>query len=522
MKKKLTVLVIVIIVIVSIILLWNSNKKDDDQLESGAVLENNEESNQFGVSTSNPLASQVGVEVLEEGGNAVDAAIAIAYTLGVVEPYGSGIGGGGGMMIKFPDEDEPIFVDYKEISDGKNFDENVRTGIPGFVAGMDHLQKQYGTMDMETLIEPAIKYAKKGFEIDSSLAGRIDRNKDYIIHTAPHFYKNDEGLKEEDTLVQKELGKTLQAIQKNGADYFYNEILKDRFKYDEKMVKERLVVERKPAHGEINGKKIFSAAPPFSGVTLIQMLKMLEYENVQPLIGSESENIEQYLEIVDKAYNDRKSTVGDPTVQSIDYNKLTTDEYIQKLLSNSVSVFDNYEEEPVSTTHFSIIDKDGLVVSATNTLSQFWGSGESYKGFFLNNGLDNFNTVKGSFNEYKPYKKSRSFMAPTIIMEKDSITAIGSPGGNRIPQILAQVLLDYHVTEDLSESVLVPRLILKDSIIEFESYPDSVLIDALEEAGYTTRVVDSAAYYGGINAIVDTGEEIIGISDFRRDKKISE
>ena len=107
--------------------------------------------------------------------------------------------------------------------------------------------------------------------------------------------------------------------------------------------------------------------------------------------------------------------------------------------------------------------------------------GEAYKGFFLNNGLDNFNTVKGSFNEYMPYKKSRSFMAPTIIVENKSVMAIGTPGGNRIPQILAQVLLDYRITDDLKESILVPRMTLHDKFIDFESYPEKSLIDELKK-----------------------------------------
>lgn len=318
------------------------------------------------------------------------------------------------------------------------------------------------------------------------------------------------------------IGETLEAIQKNGAAYFYDEILKERFHYDEQLVKERLVIEREPASGEFNGKQIYSAPPPFSGVTFIQMMKMIELEEIQPLIGSDSENIKKYLHIVELAYKNRKQNIGDPSVQQIDYDELTTDEYVRELMSQSVSSGEKDEEEPVSTTHFSITDKDGLTVSATNTLGQFWGTGEAYKGFFLNNGLDNFNTVKGSLNEYMPYKKSRSFMAPTIIVEDESIMAIGTPGGNRIPQILSQVLLDYHFTGDLKESITVPRMTLHNKFIDFESYPEKSLIDELKEVGYTSRVIDLEDHFGGINAIIDTGDKIIGISDFRRDKEISQ
>ena len=236
----------------------------------------------YGVSSSNPLAVKVGMEVLENGGNAADAAVAISYVLGVVEPYGSGIGGGGAMLIYSPKDDKFDFVNYRETAPISSETQVSGIGVPGFVKGMEDVNKTYGTKSMSELLQPAINYAENGFEMDTNLYNRLNVFKGYSdMNSLTTFYdENGEPKSEGTNIVQTELAQTLKTIQKDGAEAFYNGTLSQALTLQTILTAQDLSTYKtevlKPVKGEFNGYEVISAPAPFSGTTLIQIWQSMQ------------------------------------------------------------------------------------------------------------------------------------------------------------------------------------------------------------------------------------------------------
>ncbi|QJX78765.1 gamma-glutamyltransferase [Priestia megaterium] len=495
----------------------------------------NHSSGGYGVSSSNPIAVEVGMDVLEEGGNAVDAAVAVSYALGVVEPYGSGIGGGGGMLILPGDQsDKPAFFDYRETSPTSSEDSEEGIGVPGFVKGMETVHEKYGSKKMDELIEPAIKLANDGFPVGQQLAERL-KGAQYRLSEAeiPNFFPGNQPIEEGEKLEQPELGETLELIKEKGSDVFYNgelaeEIADEVPGIQKSDLEEYSVEEREPVQGEFAGYDVISAPPPFSGITLIQSLQMAEMLNVQK--AEEDTTLFTHLtsEITNRANSDRVKHIGDPAFSKIDEKELTDKEYSREL-AQDISLNElsekyqlkgkDLEEEHISTTHFVVTDKDGTVVSVTNTLSNFFGSGENVEGFFLNNNLNNFNNIKNSLNYYEPGKRSRTFTAPTILRKDNEVIGIGTPGGSRIPMMLTEVLVRHLLfKESLQDAIDAPRFSIENNHLYTEfQYPTSVR-EELEEMGYDVEEKSSSIYYGGVQAIViDQKDNVIyGGADPRR------
>lgn len=511
-----------IILISVLIICFLIYKKEFNEIDNEYIKINNEISTKYndlnknnygyGVSSSNEIAVNVGMSILDKGGNAVDAAIAISYVLGVVEPYASGIGGGGGMLIYSPNNESIDFYNYRETAPIKSSGKASDVGVPGFVKGMEVVHKDYGTFDLKHLIEPAIYYAEKGFKINKILSDRIYKSR-YRLENSKiqHFYKNNQFLDSGDILVQKELANTLRLIQNQGSYIFYNGIIskcinntttitaKDLNKYE--------VIKQQPVYGEYNGYEIISAPPPFSGITLIQILKL--YELSSSSYTNKKSYIDDMKKIVDIAYKDRLGNIADSMFYKKNYDKLTTNEYIEYLYEKNFNIVkDKYEEEHESTTHFVVMDKDGMLVSCTNTLGNFWGSGIYIEGFFMNDNMKNFSKSNNSPNSYEQGKRPRTFTSPTIIKNEESIMAIGSPGGNRIPQILAQVIIDnIKFKSNIQDAIDAPRIIFEsDNQIKME-----------ESSKFKYNM-----YFGSVHAIgFNSKMGIYGGTDKRRDGKIS-
>ncbi|MGC9932372.1 gamma-glutamyltransferase [Priestia aryabhattai] len=495
----------------------------------------NHSSGGYGVSSSNPIAVEVGMDVLEEGGNAVDAAVAVSYALGVVEPYGSGIGGGGGMLILPSDQsDKPTFFDYRETSPTSSEDSEEGIGVPGFVKGMETVHKKYGSKKMDELIEPAIKLADDGFPVGQQLAERL-KGAQYRLSEdeIPNFFPGNHPIEEGEKLEQPELGETLELIKEKGSDVFYNgelaeEIADEVPGIQKSDLEEYSVEEREPVQGEFAGYDVISAPPPFSGITLIQSLQMAEMLNVQKAEEDTALFTHLTSEITNRANSDRVKHIGDPAFSEIDEKELTDKEYSREL-AQDISLNElsekyqlkgkDLEEEHISTTHFVVTDKDGTVVSVTNTLSNFFGSGENVEGFFLNNNLNNFNNIKNSLNYYEPGKRSRTFTAPTILRKDNEVIGIGTPGGSRIPMMLTEVLVRHLLfKESLQDSIDAPRFSIENNHLYTEfQYPTSVR-EELEGMGYDVEEKSSSIYYGGVQAIViDQKDNVIyGGADPRR------
>jgi gamma-glutamyltranspeptidase/glutathione hydrolase len=495
----------------------------------------NHSSGGYGVSSSNPIAVEVGMDVLEEGGNAVDAAVAVSYALGVVEPYGSGIGGGGGMLILPGDQsDKPTFFDYRETSPTSSEDSEEGIGVPGFVKGMETVHEKYGSKKMDELIEPAIKLADDGFPVGQQLAERL-KGAQYRLSEdeIPNFFPGNQSIEEGEKLEQPELGETLELIKEKGSDVFYNgelaeEIADEVPGIQKSDLEEYSVEEREPVQGEFAGYDVISAPPPFSGITLIQSLQMAEMLNVQKAEEDTALFTHLTSEITNRANSDRVKHIGDPAFSEIDEKELTDKEYSREL-AQDISLNElsekyqlkgkDLEEEHISTTHFVVTDKDGTVVSVTNTLSNFFGSGENVEGFFLNNNLNNFNNIKSSLNYYEPGKRSRTFTAPTILKKDDEVIGIGTPGGSRIPMMLTEVLVRHLLFKDsLQDAIDAPRFSIENNHLYTEfQYPTSVR-EELEGMGYDVKEKSSAIYYGGIQAIVidQKNNRIYGGADPRR------
>lgn len=500
----------------------------------------------YGVSTSNPTAQQVGMDVLEEGGNAVDAAIAVSFALGVVEPYGSGLGGGGAMLVLDNPAVEPDYYDYREMSPEEGRENEA--AVPGFLKGMAHIHEQHGSLPMEQLMEPAIDYAENGYEVDHMLANRLDyagsiENPDGRIDpdAAEEFYPGGMAIQEGEELVQSRLADTLTHLQEHGLEDFYtgsmaSEVAGDRSSITEEDLANYEVLEPDVASGTYNGNQVYSSGAPTSGVTFIQMLQMAEQVQINDEADDGAAFAHLFAEISEQAYSDRVSTIGDPEFSDVNVDRLTSEEYTQGMASDiDTDPAGSGEEQAAApevdddgnTTHFVVVDEEGHMVSATNTLSNFFGSGQMTEtGFFLNDQMSNFAPEDLPPNDYDSGKRARSFIAPSIIINEDegTVTGMGSPGGRRIPQIMSQVMINHERLDgDIEEAMNVPRFIYDDQegvdqILYEDGWEDEERIERLSEMGYLVEERVTTVFFGGVQMLeVDYGEGTVeDILDERR------
>jgi gamma-glutamyltranspeptidase/glutathione hydrolase len=366
----------------------------------------------YGVAAGHPEAVRIGMEVLEQGGNAVDAAIAVSYALGVVELYGSGIGGGGTMLV-YPSnkKHKPAILDYREHAPFTGEIPENSVGIPGFVKGMEMAHKKYGKLPLKQLIQPSIDLAEKGFEVSSQLTYRLQGAQARMpVAQIPHLYPGGRPIAPKQLLQQKQLAETLKLIRDGGAQAFYSGALAKKIEQQTKGVKltdlqKYQPTEKEPFVHKYKDYKIYTPGPPSGGIMLFQSLRMTEDLKIHTVKDMSADFIHLMGEVNKRANSSRIKYLGDPNFVNVPVKDMTTDGYIQRLSSsiNRTQISEKYKvetdtiadkEDHDNTTHLVVVDQEGTVVSATNTLSNFFGSGIYVDGLFLNNQLANFSTNK--------------------------------------------------------------------------------------------------------------------------------
>ncbi|AZU62272.1 gamma-glutamyltransferase [Neobacillus mesonae] len=495
------------------------------------------------VATAHPLASEIGAEVLRTGGNAIDAAVAIQLALNVVEPMMSGIGGGGFMMVYDGKTKDTTIINSRERApqgatpdmfldkNGKAIPFDVRVesgkavGVPGTLKGLETALEKWGTRPMQQLIGPAVKLADKGFPIESVLANAIEDNKDKLAKSAAKdvFLPNGKPLKDGDLLVQKDLANTFKLIRAKGADAFYNGPISKAIadtvqKFGGSMTTADLnkygVTIDKPIWGDYQGYQIASMPPPSSGgVFLLQMLKILDDYNLSQYDVKSWEKYHLLAETMHLAYADRAAYAGDPEFVNVPIKGLLHPDYIkerQKLISltsvnNTPKAGDPWKYESTTanyqlkkqpennkygeTTHFTVADRWGNVVSYTTTIEQLFGTGIMVPGygFMLNNELTDFDAVPGGANEVQPNKRPLSSMTPTIVFKDDKpVLTVGSPGGATIiTSVLQTILYAIEYDMELKAAVEEPRIYTNSlSSYRFESGVPADVLKKLNSMGH--------------------------------------
>jgi len=463
------------------------------------------------VASSSEIASEIGIDVLRKGGNAVDAAVATAFALAVTWPTAGNIGGGGFLVYHGADGYATTF-DFREkaplaatrdmyldedgnVKDNSNHEGILAVGVPGTVAGLELAHQRLGTMKWKDLVAPAVRLANDGISISWKLHDDFKRSKarfDRYPSSAKVFSKHDGSLYEPDDLwVQKDLANTLKRIQKNGKDGFYSGktaqlivdfmaanggiiTLEDLAQYD--------AVEREPVRGTYRGYEVVSMPPPSSGgVVLIEMLNILEGFDLKAMGHNSAAYLHVLTETMRRAYADRANYLGDPDFnEDMPLERLMSKEHAESL-RGTISMSHKSESDPAKfaqlyesehTTHFSIVDKDGNMVSLTYTLEWSYGSHIVVEGagFLLNNEMGDFNAQPGVTDErgrigtnanlVRPEQRMLSSMTPTIIA-KDGVPlfATGTPGGKTIINTTLQTVLnviDHEMT--IAESVEASRI----------------------------------------------------------------
>jgi gamma-glutamyltranspeptidase / glutathione hydrolase len=512
-------------------------------------------------------AARIGIEFLDRGGNAVDAAVAVGFAMAVTYPRAGNIGGGGFMVLHLARDNRDLAVDYRETAPAaasetmfidaqgnadpeKSRDSALSVGVPGTVAGLALAHAKYGSgkFTLAELIAPAIDLAEKGFQVEDDLADSLPQARERLKRwpaTTSIFFNGDQPMREGDRLIQLDLADTLRAIAKEGPDAFYRgrtaaQIASAVVKAGGIMSKDDLVnyhpIERAVVRGSYRGYDIISAPPPSSGgVHLIEMLNILEGYDLARL--SREESLHDMIEAMKRAYADRAVFMGDPDSVKIPVDGLTSKAYAKSLRDNigprSTPSADIHpgtaaEFEGRNTTHFSVIDRDGNAVSNTYTLNFSYGLGlvAEGTGVLLNNELDDFTSKPGTANAYGlvgynanlpgPGKRPLSSMTPTIVMKDGKPFLItGSPGGSRIISAVLQVIvnaIDFKMP--IGQAVSAPRLHQQwqpeDVYVEPGFAPDA--LDALEKRGH--RIVATPPHTS-TNSIEVTDEGYVGAADRR-------
>ena len=517
------------------------------------------------------IASEVGADILRQGGNAVDAAVATGLALAVVLPRAGNLAGGGFMVLHLADQDKTLTIDYREkapalahrdlfLDENGNYDKKkaqfslLSAGVPGTVAGFHHALINYGTLSWKEVLQPSIALAEDGFSIPHDLEN-ILASKRYRARLSADpaaskvFYKEDGSLyKAGETLIQTDLATTLKALSEFGPDAFYKGdiaklIVKEMERNGGLITLEDLarynVLERPPLIGQYKDFKIVSMPPSSSGGThLIQMLNMLEEFPIKEMGFGTSESIHILAEVMKRAYADRSKYLGDSDFYDVP-SSLTNKDYAKSLNlnidldkitpSDEVSPGNPYPYESPDTTHFSAMDAYGNTVSNTYTLNFSYGSGKMIPGtgMLINNEMDDFSSKPGTPNGYgllgseanaiQANKRPLSSMTPTIIFKDDKpFVAFGSPGGSRIITTVLQVALNIMEHDmNIAQAVHSPRMHHQwlPEVLMIEEGFGSDTEKLLEEKGYSLY---PSSTMGSVQAIMKEGNYFYGSSDPRR------
>lgn len=510
------------------------------------------------VVSASKYASQVGIDILKSGGNAVDAAVAIGFALAVTYPQAGNLGGGGFMVIKI--KDTVTAIDYREkapagstrnmfLNDKGEFlpDKSqvghLSAGVPGSVAGMLYALEKYGTKKREEIIAPAIKLAEDGFEMEQELASSL--NGEYELFkqfpsTKKVFTKNGLNYTGGELFIQKDLANTLKLISIHGRDGFYSGvtaelIVKEMQRGGGIITSEDLKnynpVERTPIHINYKGYDVYSMSPPSSGgIALAQLLNMAEYEQIPDRndvyngIKDHSNYLHNIIESMKRVYADRSEHLGDPDFWKVPVNELISKDYAKKrrneISNNSTpsgeikpGVFINESDQ---TTHYSVIDKDGNMVSVTTTLNNTYGSGVVVDGagFLLNDEMDDFASKPGEPNMFglvgneanaiEPGKRMLSSMTPTIILKDGSpFMVVGSPGGGRIiTSVFTTIINVIDFKMPLDSAIDKPRFHHQwlPEYLQYEAGAiDEEVLAKLQEKGHQVKQISD---YGRVEAIL--------------------
>jgi gamma-glutamyltranspeptidase/glutathione hydrolase len=510
------------------------------------------------VVSQEPQATDVGVTVLRSGGNAVDAAVAVAFTLAVTHPTAGNLGGGGFLLIRFADG-RSTFIDFRErapekatrnmyLDEAGNLTRDSvlgwrAAGVPGTVRGLEYAHKKFGTKRWTELLKPSIELASKGFPVSYALARSLSTSTRLpeFAESKRIFLKGGEFYEMGDTFRQPELAATLQRIASRGARDFYEGETARRLA--EAMaanggtvtlddLKNYKAVERQPLTGSYRGYSIITAPPPSSGgVGLLQMLKVLEGTNYRDSGAGSARATHIVAEAMRRYYADRSEYMADPDFVRVPVSGLLDPRYIEKLRasidphrassSSAIGPGNPASFESSETTHISIVDEHGNAAALTYTLNGTYGNGVTVPGlgFILNNEMDDFSAkpgapnmfglVQGEANAIQPRKRPLSSMTPAIVLRDGKLhMVLGAPGGSRIITAVLQVFLNVaDFGMNIQRAIEAPRFHHQwkpDVLLVEEGFsPDT--IDLLKARGHTvnTLALTETARVEGI--LVDGG-----------------
>ncbi len=523
------------------------------------------------VSTSHTLATDVALQVLKDGGNAIDAAVTAGFALAVTQPRSGNIGGGGFMLIAKGDHSAPEAIDYREkapaaanetmfqddngdVVQNRSRFTHLAAGVPGTVAGLALALERHGTLSLKQALAPAIKLARDGFTVPQRFTDGLEQARPRLERwpaTRSTFYKRDgSAYQPGETFRQPKLANTLQRIAEQGVDGFYQGktadlIVQEMERHGGLITKADLSayepVVRSPVHGTYRGYDIYSMSPPSSGGThIVQILNILEGFPLRESGHNTADTIHWMAEAMKLAYADRSRYLGDTDYVEVPLAGLTSKSYAETLRkgisseqarpASDIGPGQPAAYESPETTHFSVVDKWGNAVSNTYTINFSYGSGITVEGagFLLNNEMDDFSAkpgvpnayglIGGEANKVEPGKRMLSSMSPTIVKKQGkNFLVTGSPGGSRIITTTLQVILNV-IDHDMNiqTAVSAPR-------VHHQWLPDELRIEQgisgdtirlLEDRGHT--VVTNSAM-GAIQSIM-VGEDgmLYGGADPRR------
>ncbi|MDN6318185.1 MAG: gamma-glutamyltransferase [Marinobacter sp.] len=523
------------------------------------------------VATSHTLATKVALNVLKDGGNAIDAAVTAGFALAVTQPRSGNIGGGGFMLVSKGDGSAPEAIDYREkapsgatetmyqnesgeVVQNRSRFTHLAAGVPGTVAGLAMALERHGTLSLKQALAPAIKLAKEGFIVPKRFSEGLEQARERLQRwpaTLETFYKEDgSAWQAGERFRQPDLAATLQRIADKGVKGFYEgetaQLIVDEMEKHGGLITRHDLADyqpaiREPVKGSYRGYDIYSMSPPSSGGThIVQILNMLEGYPIQELGHNSAETIHYMAEAMKLAYADRSEYLGDTDYVDVPLKGLTSKSYAEELRqgikpdkarpAGDIRYGEPSGYESPETTHFSVVDKWGNAVSNTYTINFSYGSGITVQGagFLLNNEMDDFSAkpgvpnayglIGGEANKVEPGKRMLSSMSPTIVRKDDNnFLVTGSPGGSRIITTTLQVIMnviDHGM--NIQTAVSAPRIHhqwLPDEIrIEQGISPDTVRL--LESRGH--KVVSKSAM-GAIQSIM-IGEDgtLYGGADPRR------